>query len=79
MASNYHINGGAVTDKDFSFAKPVNNINIFVGSGVTFTISFDGGENFLTIAPGSISMPVGPVKNLVITSDGAWSLLGVQG
>lgn len=79
MASNHHhASTVGVTDKIYTFPKVVGNLNVFVDSGVSFTISFDGGENFLTVPPGFTTMPVGPVKSVVITSDGAFSLVGVQ-
>ena len=78
MASNHHISAGAVTDQTYGFPKAIGYLNVFVDSGVSFTISFDGGENFLTVPPGFTTMPVGPVKSVVITSDGAFSLVGVQ-
>jgi len=80
MASNYHVNvdGYGVTDRTFSFPKPICNLNIFVDTGVTFEISFDGGENFLTVPSGFVTVPVSPVKTVVITSDGAFSLVGTQ-
>jgi hypothetical protein len=79
MASNHHhASTVAVTDRTYGFPKAVGNLNIFVDAGVSFTISFDGGDNFLTVPPGFTTIPVGPIKSVVITSDGAFSLVGVQ-
>ena len=79
MASNYHHNCTAVvTEELFWFPKPIGHLNIFVDTDVTFEISLDDGENFLTVPPGFNSMPVSPIKSVVITSDGAFSLIGVQ-
>ena len=80
MASNYHFNGGPGTPSGdgYEFDKPINHINIFVDTGVTFSISFDNGNTFLEVSPGTISMRIGPVNNVVVISDGAWGLVGVQ-
>ena len=78
MASNHHFNSGAVTDKVIGFPRAVNHLNIFVETGITFEISFDGGVNFLEVPPGFTSMPVGPIGSVIVTSDGAFQLVGVQ-
>lgn len=82
MASNYHVNGdgydGAVVGVEYGFPKPVGNLHIFVDTGVTFTISFDGGVSFFTVPPGFITMPVGPVLSIFVTADGVFNIVGVQ-
>ena len=78
MASNYHINDYTVENEVYDFPKPVGNLNIFVDADVTFEISLDGGDNFLTVPPGFVTMPVSPIKSIVVTADGAFSLVGVQ-
>ena len=78
MASNHHINGGAVAEEVLSFPKPVNYLNIFVDTGVNFRISFDGGDTFLTIPPGITGLQVGPIRGIVVTSDGLFNLVGVH-
>jgi hypothetical protein len=82
MASNHHINGDgygwAVGSKEYNFPKPVSYLNIFVDTGVTFTVSFDDGRSFLEVPAGFTSIPVGPVKSIVITADGVFNIVGVQ-
>ena len=76
MAANYHLAGSVGTGH--TFPKPVNHLNIYVDTGVTFTISFDNGTTYITVPVGLYSMPVGIVKNILVTSTGAFSIVGVQ-
>ena len=78
MASNYHITESGAVDSGYTFDKAVGHLNVTVQTGVVFTVSLDGGENYLTLPVGFSSMPVGPIKTIQITSDGAFSLVGVQ-
>ena len=78
MASNYHYSSGAVSNEIIEFPRTICHLNIFVGSGVTFELSLDSGVNFIEIPPGFVSMPVGPVSNVMITSSGMFQLIGVQ-
>ena len=68
----------AVSNQEYSFDKPISYLNIFVESGVDFQISFDDGENFITVPDGFIAMPVGLTKKVIVTSDGAFQMVGVQ-
>lgn len=76
MAANHHIEG--TTGSGYIFPKPVNHLNIYVASGVTFTISFDNGNNSITVPAGLFSMPVGITTRITVTSTGAYSIVGVQ-
>lgn len=78
MAANQHIDGYIVTNQIFEFNRAAGHLNIFVGSGVTFSISFDGGVNFLTVPAGLTQTPIGPVNNVIITSSGTWQIVGSQ-
>ena len=78
MAANQHISGGAFTAQPFDFSRAVSHLNIFVSTGVVFSISFDGGVNFLTVPAGLTQMPIGPVDTILITSDGTWHIVGSQ-
>jgi len=75
MAANYFSSG--TTDKTITFNKAVSYLNIFVGSGVTFSFSLDT-INYMTLPAGFHSFPVGLIKEVRVTSSGAWQLIGVQ-
>ncbi len=76
MASNTF--AGGTTDETVVFDKPINYLNIFVGTGVTFAVSLDKGENFLSLPVGFHSFFIGHVKEVQVQSSGAWQLIGVQ-
>lgn len=76
MASNYHINGGAVAEAGYDFPTPVSVIHIYVDTGVVFLISFDGGDDYLRVPAGFTSMSVGLTKRIMVTSDGEFTILG---
>lgn len=76
MAANYFESGSA--SKDISFPRAVRHLNLFVNTGVTFSISFDG-DNYMTVPAGFSNFPVGPVTNVWISADGDWQLWAVQG
>lgn len=76
MAANTYANGSG--DGGVEFDKPVGHLNVYIAGGVTFSISLDNGTNFLTLPAGFHSFRVGPVKKVIINSDGDWELVGVQ-
>ena len=76
MAANTFASG--TTDSTVSFDKPVDYLNVYVASGVTFAISLDRGENFMTLPEGFHSFRIGPVREVQIEADGNWDLIGVQ-
>lgn len=77
MASNSFASGtgnGTVV-----FEKPVDYLIMYVDTSVTCSISFDDGANYITVPDDWLhTFRIGPVKQLLIQSDGAWSLNGVQ-
>lgn len=75
MAANYFSSGSA--DKTITFQKAVSHLNIFVATGVTFSFSLDT-INYMTVPAGFYTFPVGLVKEVRVTSTGAWQLIGVQ-
>lgn len=75
MASNYFSNG--TTDGTVAFSKPVNLLNIFVATGVTFAFSVDT-VHYITVPAGFYSVPVGPVLEVRVQSTGAWQILARQ-
>jgi len=79
MASNIHVGSTvSVTDKVFGFNRAVGYLNVFVATGTTLQLSFDGGDNFLTIPAGFNSMTIGPTTTVIATSTGAFQIVGVQ-
>lgn len=76
MAANIHI--GGITDDSIIFNKPVNYLNIFVDSGVTFSLSLDKGTNYIEIPVGFHSFMIGSVLDIKIMANGNWSILAVQ-
>ena len=76
MASNTFANG--TTDGTVVFDKPIDHLNVYVASGVTFALSLDKGENFMSLPAGFHSFRIGPVLVVRIESDGEWELIGVQ-
>ncbi len=76
MAANTY--AGGATDGTVEFDKPVNHLNVFVDTGVTLSISLDKGTNFLSLPAGFHSFRIGPVKEVQVSADGAWQLIGVQ-
>jgi len=78
MASNLHFSGGAVTNAGYNFPTPVEILHISVAAGVVFSISLDGGKNYITVTPGLHNLSVGNLTNLKITSTGDWSVLGAE-
>ena len=76
MASNYF--GGGSSGDTVVFDRPVNHLNIFVGVGVTFSFSLDAGVNYTTLPAGFHSFRVGVISDVIVSSTGDWSLIGVQ-
>jgi len=77
MAANTF--AGGTGDAVVTFDKPVDHLNVYVATGVTFAISLDKGENFLTLPDDWLhSFKVGPIKEVHIQADGIWQLIGVQ-
>lgn len=76
MAANTFANG--TSDGTISFDKPVNYLNIYVASAVTFAISLDKGANFMSLPEGFHSFRIGAVREVRVQSDGEWELIGVQ-
>ena len=76
MAANTFASGTA--DGTVTFDKAVDYLNVFVGTGVAFSLSLDKGTNFITLPSGFHSFRIGSVKEVRIQSDGAWQLIGVQ-
>ena len=78
MASNYH-RGGSGNDI-IVFPKPINYLILNIGSGSAFSISFDGGTNYITVPVGFHNFHVGLVSTVHINSSGGdWQLVAVQG
>lgn len=78
MAANVHYSGAAVSDFVIKFDKPIGHMLVWVDAGVTFSISFDSGDNFINLDPGNHQFPIGLTTRVHITSDGNWDLVGVQ-
>jgi hypothetical protein len=76
MAANVFASGSA--SDTITFDKAVNYLNVFVDSGVTFSLSLDKGANFITLPSGFHSFVIGSVKEVRVQSDGVWQLIGVQ-
>lgn len=76
MSANTFANG--TTDETITFDKPINYLNVYVAAGVTFAISLDKGENFMSMPAGFHSFKIGSVKEIQIQADGEWELIGVQ-
>ena len=76
MAANTFASG--TTDGTVVFDKPVNYLNVYVATGVTFAISLDKGENFMSMPAGFHSFRIGPVLEVQVWSDGEWEMIGVQ-
>jgi hypothetical protein len=76
MAANTH--AGSTSDDTVIFDKPINYLNVFVASGVTFSLSLDKGINYITLPAGFHSFRVGTVAEIRVQSDGAWQMIGVQ-
>lgn len=76
MPGNYHAGGTA--DDTIVFDKPIGHLNINVGASVTFSISLDKGENYMTLPSGFHQFPVSPISEIRIQSSGAWQLIAVQ-
>lgn len=76
MAAN--IFAGGTTDGTIEFDRAVAHLNVFVASGVTFSISLDSGANYLSLPAGFHSFPIGPVFEARVQSTGAWQLIAVQ-
>jgi hypothetical protein len=76
MSSNTHASGSV--DGTVIFDRAVDHLNVFVDTGVTFSISLDFGENFLTLPAGFHSFRVGLLKEVYIQADGDWQLIAVQ-
>lgn len=72
FASNADTPNGVVT-----FDKPIDYINIYVASGVTCSISFDG-THYMTVPSGLNSFKVGQTKILYVNATGAWQIIAVQ-
>ena len=77
MASNTF--AGGTTDDTIIFDKPVDYLNIFVGTGVTFALSLDKGNNFISLPAGFHSFRISAIKEVQVEANGAWQLIGVQG
>lgn len=76
-SSNYHYGSTeSVSNEVYNFPKPVGHLNVYVENYLS--ISFDGGENYLTVPTGFSSMTIGPVKSVMVNSNGAFNLVGVQ-
>jgi hypothetical protein len=75
MASNYFTGGSG--DSITIFQKPVNLLNIFVTSGVTFSFSVDT-INYITVPAGFYSVPIGPVLEVRVQATGVWQILARQ-
>ena len=75
MAANYFSGGSG--DSVVVFSKPVNLLNIFVASGVTFSFSLDT-VNYITVPAGFFSIPIGPVFEVRVQSSGVWQILARQ-
>jgi len=78
MASNIFASNADTPTGAITFDKPVDHINLYVAAGVTFSISFDKGANYLTVLPGFYSMRIGQTKSINITATGVWQLIAVQ-
>ena len=76
MAANTFANGTG--DDTVTFDKPIDYLNVYIASGVTFAISLDRGQNFMSMPDGFHSFRIGPVTEVQIQSDGEWELIGVQ-
>ncbi len=76
MAANTF--AGGVGDDTFTFDKPINHINVFVATGVTFAISVDKGANFMSLPVGFHSFRIGTITEIQVQADGEWELIGVQ-
>lgn len=76
MAVNIHASG--TTDGTIEFDRPVGYLNVFVGSGVTFSLSLDLGENYITLPAGFHNFPIGPVSEVQVQANGAWQLVATQ-
>lgn len=76
MASNTF--AGGVGDDTITFSKPVDHLNVYVATGVTFAISVDKGTNFMSLPAGFHSFRIGPVSEVQVQADGEWELIGVQ-
>lgn len=76
MAANMFASGSG--DDTVLFEKAVDYLNVFVDTGATFGLSLDKGENFITLPAGFHSFRIGPTKEIQVTSDGDWQLVGVQ-
>lgn len=76
MASNYCSRGSG--DDTIVYERPVNYLNVFVNTGVTFSISTDNGETYMTIPPGFYSFYIGPVLQIKVQSNGVWQIMAIQ-
>ena len=76
MAANTFASG--TTDETVVFPRAVNYLNVFVAASVTFSLSVDKGENFISLPAGFHSFFVGPITEVQVQSTGAWQLIGVQ-
>lgn len=76
MAANTFANG--TSDGTVTFDKPIDHLNVYVASGVTFSLSLDKGENFMSLPAGFHSFRIGAVKEVRVQSDGEWEMIGVQ-
>jgi len=75
MAANLYASGSG--SKAVEFTRAVKHLNIFVSTGTTFSISFDG-ENYMTLPAGFSNFPVGPILELWVSANGEWQIWAVQ-
>ena len=75
MAANLFTSGSG--SKGVEFTRAVSHLNIFVSTGTTFSISFDG-VGYMTLPAGFSNFPVGPVLKLWVSANGDWQIWAVQ-
>lgn len=75
MAANlmYAGTGG----EEIDFGRPVGHIIVNVVTS-TISMSFDQGNNYITIPVGFHDFPIGPCTSLNIGGTGSWQLVAVQ-
>ena len=76
MASNIHYDGYG--SDAIEFDRPVNHLNLYVGTGTTFSFSLDERNNYVTVPAGFYSIPIGATLRIDISSTGAWALVAIQ-
>lgn len=78
MAANIYASNSDTPNGEINFLRAVDYLNVYVATGVTFSLSLDEGEHYLTLPPGFNSFKIGPTKKILVSSTGVWELIAVQ-